>query len=462
MLLRTISSAILAFGYVHAVSVMVYRNGESTGGVAVEVLPQHVPSGQALAAYLSDFVDVDGIIVQAEDGKEQGKIIADRVVTGKGVHVHAYDDLHDDDKLYLVPPDFHFVWPYVEFGHRVAVESTQSPTGKPIIIESFNDSPRVFLLHDFFSAEEADQLIERTLSITDEAEKLKRSRILAKEVNSVRTSDNAFDSTSNVAISLNKRSFDLLRLGDYKVSMADGLQLLRYQQKQAYIPHDDYFEIGSKVDSDWNFNPKTGGSNRFATVFMYLSNVTRGGQTVFVRANMPEGVGHAPPPSEAELSIFPQGSWEQKMTKQCFSKLASYPQKAHAVLFYSQKGNAELDPMAEHGGCPVLEGTKWGANLWVWNKKRLNGESGPIGTTFANDMDIPLDLYWESNLMATLAPHKSIYYTSYAGHAWSFKDPASGNVVRELKLKETDSDTQRIVATGVPAPTLRPHPVDEL
>ncbi|RHY26465.1 hypothetical protein DYB32_007594 [Aphanomyces invadans] len=339
MLLRSISSAILAFGYVHAVSVTVYRNGESTGGVAVEVLPQHVPSGQALAAYLSDFVDVDGIIVQAEDGKEQGKIIADRVVTGKGVHVHAYDDLHDDDKLYLVPPDFHFVWPYVEV--------------------SFH---QLYLI----------------------------------------------------------------------LSMADGLQLLRYQQKQAYIPHDDYFEIGSKVDSDWNFNPKTGGSNR----------------------------------------------------------LASYPQKAHAVLFYSQKGNgeriqidpfavwvnfnmeyyvaAELDPMAEHGGCPVLEGTKWYVCLirhHVHDDERsfrLNGESGPIGTTFANDMDIPLDLYWESNLMATLAPHKSIYYTSYAGHAWSFKDPASGNVVRELKLKETDSDTQRIVATGVPAPTLPPHPVDEL
>ncbi|ETV77107.1 hypothetical protein, variant [Aphanomyces astaci] len=354
---RIISSVLVALVYVHAVSVTVFPNGESTGGVPLDVLPEHVTSGQTLAAYLSTFVDVEGIIVDAKDSAK--KIIADRVVTGKGVHVHAYDDIQDHDNLYLIPPDFHFVWPYVEFGHRVAIESTQSPTGKPIVLESFSESPRVFLLHDFFTSDQADELIERTLSITTAEQKLKRSRVLTKEVSSVRTSDNAFDTTSDLAISLNKRSFDLLRLGEYKVSMADGLQLLRYQQKQAYIPHNDYFEVGSTVNSEWNFNPKTGGSNRFATVFMYLSNVTRGGQTVFVRANMPEGVGHAPPPSEAELAIFPQDSWEQKMTKQCFSKLASYPQKAHAVLFYSQKGNAELDPMAEHGGCPVLEGTKW-------------------------------------------------------------------------------------------------------
>ena len=25
---------------------------------------------------------------------------------------------------------------------------------------------------------------------------------------------------------------------------------------------------------------------------------------------------------------------------------------------------------SEHGGCPVLEGTKWAANLWVWNGRR--------------------------------------------------------------------------------------------
>ncbi|RHY92214.1 hypothetical protein DYB37_007596 [Aphanomyces astaci] len=176
---RIISSVLVALVYVHAVSVTVFRNGESTGGVPLDVLPEHVTSGQTLAAYLSTFVNVEGIIVDAEDSAK--KIIADRVVTGKGVHVHAYDDIQDHDNLYLIPPDFHFVWPYVEFGHRVAIESTQSPTGKPIVLESFSESPRVFLLHDFFTSDQADELIERTLSITTAEQKLKRSRVLTKE-----------------------------------------------------------------------------------------------------------------------------------------------------------------------------------------------------------------------------------------------------------------------------------------
>jgi hypothetical protein len=36
-----------------------------------------------------------------------------------------------------------------------------------------------------------------------------------------------------------------------------------------------------------------------------------------------------------------------------------------AILFYSQHPSGLMDPMSQHGGCPVLDGTKWAANLWV-------------------------------------------------------------------------------------------------
>lgn len=29
-----------------------------------------------------------------------------------------------------------------------------------------------------------------------------------------------------------------------------------------------------------------------------------------------------------------------------------------------------VDEASMHGGCPVLAGTKWAANLWVWNGPR--------------------------------------------------------------------------------------------
>ena len=113
------------------------------------------------------------------------------------------------------------------------MESHQSPTGKPITIESYNESPRVFLVHDFFSPEEADGLIERILAIDNEKLKLQRSGVgtgqgkklyvptptldsIHFRYSEVRTSENAFDSESQIAVTVNKRAFDLLRMGEFQ------------------------------------------------------------------------------------------------------------------------------------------------------------------------------------------------------------------------------------------------------
>ncbi|KAH9184755.1 hypothetical protein AeNC1_013268 [Aphanomyces euteiches] len=437
-----VSCVLVAFSIVDASKpVTVYRNGESVDGVDVELSPEHVPSGKDLAEYLSTFVQVDGIY--SDETQTTKATIADRVFTGKGVLIESYDDIQPNDRLYLVAPELHFVWPFVKFGHRVTVESHQSPTGKPITIESYNESPRVFLIHDFFSPEEADGLIERILAIDNEKLKLQRSGVGTgqgkKQYSDTRTSENAFDSVSPIAVTINKRAFDLLRMGEFQDELADGLQLLRYQQKQAYIPHHDYFENTPKVK--WNWNPKTGGSNRFATVFLYLSNVTRGGQTVFPFADMPEGIDHSTPPSDEEMSIFEKGTWEYKMVKQCYSKLASYPRKAHAVLFYSQKGNSELDPKSEHGGCPVLEGTKWGANLWVWNKRRFGLDASTINMDFINNLLEPVDLYWSTTYMTRIPADSRTNYNTYDDHEWTIKD-LNGNVLAVHRVKEEDGDKQ--------------------
>lgn len=56
--------------------------------------------------------------------------------------------------------------------------------------------------------------------------------------------------------------------------LSGGLQVLRYEPKQAYVAHSDYFE--THTSSDFNWDPMNGGSNRFATVFLYLSDVEDG------------------------------------------------------------------------------------------------------------------------------------------------------------------------------------------
>ena len=43
---------------------------------------------------------------------------------------------------------------------------------------------------------------------------------------------------------------------------------------------------------------------------------------------------------------------------------------SHMPLPSVRRFTGRVDDMALHGGCPVIEGTKWAANLWVWNGPR--------------------------------------------------------------------------------------------
>lgn len=57
----------------------------------------------------------------------------------------------------------------------------------------------------------------------------------------------------------------------------ESIQILHYENGQKYEPHFDYFHDKA--------NQELGG-HRVATVLMYLSNVERGGETVFPNAEV--------------------------------------------------------------------------------------------------------------------------------------------------------------------------------
>ena len=122
-----------------------------------------------------------------------------------------------------------------------------------------------------------------------------------------------------------------------------------------------------------------------------MSDVKRGGSTLFPLSS------HAGCSSTKNSSIiaadhellttFSIGarSWERDMMETCHTGcLAVKPKRGDAVLFYSQTSWGGLDVSSAHGtsckktiadatieannnvitgGCPVLEGTKWAANL---------------------------------------------------------------------------------------------------
>ena len=60
------------------------------------------------------------------------------------------------------------------------------------------------------------------------------------------------------------------------------------------------------------------------------------------------------------------------MARECRERFSVAPKKGDALLFYSQQPDGALDPLSFHGGCPVLGGTKWAANVWIWNGCRYS------------------------------------------------------------------------------------------
>ncbi|CAN4082538.1 unnamed protein product [Withania somnifera] len=117
------------------------------------------------------------------------------------------------------------------------------------------------------------------------------------------------------------------------------IQILHYEHGQKYEPHYDFFM--DKINQDI-------GGHRVATVLMYLSDVERGGETVFPRSEAEESQ-----PKDDDWSDCAKGGYAVK------------PRKGDALLFFSLHPNATTDSFSLHGSCPVIEGEKWSATKWI-------------------------------------------------------------------------------------------------
>ena len=407
----------------------------------------------------------------------------------------------DGGEVWVVLPHRWFVFPSDELGRLVRISRIRSPRGpeKPIYVETISNKPRLFHLHNFLSIDEADRLVAFSESNTDPLFGLHRSTTGVEHqvaVNKHRTSENAFDVSSDAAMAVKHRALDLLGMNPYDERLTDGLQVLRYNLTTAYNSHVDYLDDN---DAGHDYDSAGAGSNRFATILFYLSDVQAGGETVFPRGKAVDyGVLDDPfdgvslrsnewvhdrqlrdleaqkrrsgdregcadgnqkiNNSDGDVEgldltvggrINPQ-SWEGRMIRDCRSKLSVKPAKGHAILFYSQHPDGVHDSASLHGGCPVLNGTKWAANLWIWNKVRLGYPAAPrkmgakawneksgIGrdrliknpakaeedaarkVIFANRSRKTVKLHWGTQFFADLAPGQELSVNSFVGHKWN-------------------------------------------
>lgn len=239
----------------------------------------------------------------------------------------------------------------------------------------------MFEVLDFLSAEEA-ALVRDLASPT-----LARSGVKTtdgqneKTAMNVRTSTNTFleRGQTDEITALEERVHRLTRTW---YDEGEHIQVVRYlsEGQQMYEAHWDYFNpdqyrtqpmVIERMDLERRWVARTGvsrarawphcerarvrGRNRIATLFWYINSIPEGGggETFFPRAL--DGKGQSITPWRYDYKDCSQG--------------IKYPPKAgNGVLFYSMRPDGDLEEHSMHGGCPVTQGEKWGANLWLWSK----------------------------------------------------------------------------------------------
>ncbi|KAF7819658.1 putative prolyl 4-hydroxylase 7 [Senna tora] len=207
----------------------------------------------------------------------------------------------------------------------------------PTRVTQLSWRPRAFIHKKFLSEEECDHLINLA------KDKLEKSMVADNEsgksiMSEVRTSSGMFLSKAQDEV-VARIEARIAAWTFLPVENGQAIQILHYENGQKYEPHFDYFHDKA--------NQELGG-HRIATVLMYLSNVEKGGETVF-------------PNSEARLS-----QTKDENLSECAKKgYAVKPEKGDALLFFSLHLDATTDPRSLHGSCPVIEGEKWSATKWI-------------------------------------------------------------------------------------------------
>ena len=210
----------------------------------------------------------------------------------------------------------------------------QNPQPLNLELEVISLQPRAFVIENFLSHFEADQIIQMSKN------KLKASTVGNGDAggarsDGTRTSKNTWLSreSSPLLDTLFRRAADLLHVDEvilHSDKNAEDMQVVNYVNGQKYDSHHDWGVSGYP-------------ESRYITLLLYLTdqpNKVSGGETAFPKAADGGGI-------------------------------KIHPGKGNAVLFYNLLEDGNGDDLALHAALPVKDGhEKWLANFWVWDAKR--------------------------------------------------------------------------------------------
>ncbi|KAK0595983.1 hypothetical protein LWI29_011696 [Acer saccharum] len=208
------------------------------------------------------------------------------------------------------------------------VHSVLSNRINPSRVIQLSWRPRVFLYSGFLSNEECDHLI----SLADDAEE----NSLETVVNSGNVSTN-----KHIAMSTNKQIATITQLNtedDIVARIEERISAWTFLPKEngkaLRVMHYGFEETNRNLDYFGNKSTLSLSEPLIATVILYLSNVTRGGQILF-------------PNSEVKSKAWSDCATTSNVLR---------PVKGNAILFFSLHPNASPDESSFHARCPVREG----------------------------------------------------------------------------------------------------------
>ena len=281
--------------------------------------------------------DGNMFVVPANNGRGAGDgAKAAQPLNGRGAESRRLVDLHlkegvdyfaDYDVNVGPPRDENGTTPVFEYIDITSPNSTWAGVW-------VSHRPHVAIIPEFMTDAECDQIK------TEASKHMFRSEVRpyinsgAAPVDDVRTSSQAWLSPRyGVAKTVVDRAMRLFH--QFPSDAHEELQVLKYEKGQKYDAHNDFFDpalYGVQA------------TNRAATIFFYLADVAAGGETNFPRA------GGRPAPFEF---------------KTCDKGLRVRPKKRSIALFYDMTSDGKLDHTSLHGGCPVVDGVKYGGTLWI-------------------------------------------------------------------------------------------------
>ncbi|XP_058205951.1 probable prolyl 4-hydroxylase 12 isoform X1 [Rhododendron vialii] len=228
--------------------------------------------------------------------------------------------------------------------------------GRPIKYNRINPSqvvqlswrPRVFLYRGFLSEEECDHLI--TLAE-------------GKKENSMRNGGDSGKANTSELTTNSETS--LIMIDDVVARIEERISswtfLPKENSKPSQVLHFGLEDAKEKYDYFGNKSNAALNEPLMATVILYLSNVSQGGQILFPESEQLEN-------SHVESRIWSNCRKSSSVLR---------PTKGNAILFFNTHLNASPDRSSPHARCPVIEGEMWCATKF-FHVRAVNREKVPL------------------------------------------------------------------------------------